>query len=53
MSLVEKWMNWEDLHAYKIRDFNEYSMVPGYNSKRKFMPIIHKRDPVHIQEWYL
>jgi len=33
MSLVEKRMNWEDLHAYKALDMNEYSMVPGLNKQ--------------------
>ena len=37
MTDVEKKMNREDLIAYKNYDDNQYALIPGINSEKRFM----------------
>ncbi len=37
MTSVEKQLNKEDLHAWKVYDNNQYSMIPGVSSSKKIM----------------
>lgn len=37
MTNVEKKMNREDLLAYKHKDNNQYALIPGINTTKKFI----------------
>ena len=48
MTNVEKKMNKEDLRAWQNFDDNQYSLIPGLNSRK--LPTIDHRDPSHKKE---
>jgi hypothetical protein len=38
MSYVEKKMNKDDLHAWKVYDNNQYALIPGISHKKHLSP---------------